>query len=179
MRYPAARSLVDLRRREFLVQCCQSASAALIPAGFFSRYAFDSDASLSSNEFHLHPHYRIPRPVDALLLKTQAGFDDFVTEKYADQIAAIFAEWSAALLQSPQDMKAIDKVLLADFSGSSLTPANSRLVRPGPSIEVRQNTYQPESTLGREAFLKELRSAMSGFSKILTAEFQVTSIDLG
>ncbi len=179
MRYPAVPSPVNLRRREFLVQCCQSASAALIPAGLFSRSAFDSDASLSSNEFHLHPHYRMPRPVDALLLKTQAGFDDFVSEKYADQIAAIFAEWSAALLQSPQDLKAIEKVLLTNFSGSSLTSANSRVVRPGPSIEVCQNTYQPESTLGREAFLKELRSAMSGFSKILTAEFQVTSIDLG
>ncbi|MGA9900616.1 MAG: hypothetical protein WBQ39_01665, partial [Terriglobales bacterium] len=71
----------------------------------------------------------MPRPVDALLLKTQAGFDDFVSEKYADQIAAIFAEWSAALLQSPQDLKAIEKVLLTNFSGSSLTSANSRVVR--------------------------------------------------
>ena len=67
-------------------------------------------------------------PLDATLLKTQAGLDNFVTEKYADQIAAILAEWSSSLLQSPQDMRAIGKVLTSDFSGSSLRPAESRLV---------------------------------------------------
>src|SRR5271166_1123051 len=100
MRYPAAPSNVDLRRRDFLIRSCQSASAALIPAGLLSRYAIDSDASLSSSEFHLHPHYRMPRPLDALLLKTQAGLDDFVAEQYADQIAAILAQWSSGLLES-------------------------------------------------------------------------------
>src|SRR5208337_3834397 len=33
--------------------------------------------------------------------------------------------------------------------------------------------------LGPDAFLQELRSALSGFSEILTAEFQVTGIDAG
>ena len=46
----------------------------------------------------------MPRPLDALLLKTQAGSDDFVTEKYADQIAAIFAQWSSGLLRSLRKM---------------------------------------------------------------------------
>ncbi|MBZ5571050.1 MAG: hypothetical protein LAO09_04125, partial [Acidobacteriia bacterium] len=45
--------------------------------------------------FHLHPHYRAQRPLDATLLKTRAGLDEFITEKYADQIAATLAEWSA------------------------------------------------------------------------------------
>jgi len=95
MRISAAPGPVDLRRRDFLVRCCQGASAALIPAGLRgfglpALYAFDSaSADLPRSEFHLHPHYRMPRPLDALLLKTQAGLDDFVTEKYADQIAAI------------------------------------------------------------------------------------------
>ncbi|MGA7850480.1 MAG: FG-GAP-like repeat-containing protein [Terriglobales bacterium] len=129
--------------------------------------------------FHLHPHYRMPRPLDALLLKTQAGLDDFVTEKYADEIAAILAQWSSGLLQSPQEVRAVEKVLAATFSGSSLRPAASRVVRPGPAIEVRHNTFKAEAPLGREMFLQELRSTMSGFSKILTAEFQVTNIDEG
>ena len=180
---------MDLRRRDFLFRCCQGASAALIPAGLFSgglhsaglalpsHYAFDK--GLSSSEYHLHPHYRMPRPLDALLVKTQAGLDDFVTEQYADQIAAIFAQWSSGLLESPQDLSAIEKVVSANFSGSPLTPAASQVVRSGPAIEVRQNTFKPEVLLGRSEFLEELRSALSGFSKILTAEFQVTSIDAG
>ncbi len=176
-------SPVDLRRRDFLVRFCQGASAALIPAGLRglgwpTLYGFDAADAVSSNrEFHLHPHYRMPRPLDALLFKTQAGLDDFVTEKYADQVAAILSEWSSGLLHSPQDLSAVEKVLLPNFSGSSLRPGNSRVVRPGPTIEVRHNTFEREIALGQEAFLQELRSAMSGFSKILTAEFQVTSVD--
>ena len=119
----------------------------------------------------------MPSPLDALLLKTQPGLDDFVTEKYADQIAGIFSRWSSGLLASPRDLSAIEKALASNFSGNSLTPATSRVVRPGPAIEVRQNAFHRETALPRDAFLQELRSTLSGFSKILTAEFQVTSID--
>jgi tetratricopeptide (TPR) repeat protein/peroxiredoxin len=185
MRNSSALGPVDLRRRDFLIQCCQGASAALIPAGLRglgwpALYGFDSaDAASSHGEFHLHPHYRTPRPLDALLLKTQAGLDDFVAEKYAEQIAAILAQWSSALLQSPQDVAPIEKVLLPSFSGSSPRPVESRIVRPGPAIEARHNTFKRETALGRDAFLQELRSVLTGFSKILTAEFQVTTIDAG
>src|ERR1700694_5019754 len=182
MRNSAAPSPVDLRRRDFLIRFCQGASAALIPAGLRglgwpSLYALDSSDAASSNaEFHLHPHYRTPRPLDALLLQTQAGLNDFVTEKYAEQIAAILSEWSSGLLHSPQDVAAIEKVLLPNFSGASPRPVESRVVRRDPAIEVRHTAFKREIALGRDAFLQELRSAMSGFSKILTAEFQVTSI---
>jgi tetratricopeptide (TPR) repeat protein/peroxiredoxin len=180
---------VDIRRRDFLIRCCQGASAALIPAGLLSDgrhglgwplYGLEpANTDLSSGEFHLRPHYRMATPLDALLLKTQAGLDDFVTEKYADEIAVILAQWSSGLLQSPQDVTAVEKVLAPSFSGSSVRPADSRVVRPGATIEVRHNKFKPDAALGRDAFLQELRSSLSGFSKILTAEFQVTSIDAG
>src|SRR5260370_25509620 len=76
-------------------------------------------------------------------------------------------------------MSAIEKVLLPNFSGTSPRPVESRVVRPGPAIEVRHSTFKRETALGRDAFLQELRSAMSGFSRIVTAEFQVTRIDAG
>jgi tetratricopeptide (TPR) repeat protein/peroxiredoxin len=117
----------------------------------------------------------MPRSVDALLLKTRAGLDDFVTEKYADQIAAILAQWSTGLLQSPQDVEAIEKVLVSNFSGGLLRPVESRVLRSGV-IEIRHNTFKTEAALGRDAFLREFRSALGSFSKLLTAEFQVTSI---
>ncbi len=183
MRSSSAPGRVDLRRRDFLIRFCQGASAALIPAGLRgfgwpTLYGFGAaDAASLSREFHLHPHYRMPRPLDALLLKTQGGLDDFVTEKYADQIAAILAQWSSGLLQSPQDVSAVEKALLPNFSGASPRPVESRVVRSGPAIEVRHNTFKRETALGRDAFLQELRSALTVFSKILTAEFQVTSID--
>ena len=118
-------------------------------------------------------------PPDDLLLKTKAGLDDFVTEKYHDQIAAILADWSANLLESPQRVRAVEKVLSPGFLGSSLREAESRLVRSGPMLEVHRVTYDSPvgPSLGPGAFLQELRSALSSFSKIVTAEFQVTRID--
>ena len=121
----------------------------------------------------------MPRPLDGLFLKTRPGLDEFVGEKYADEIGAILAQWSSNLLQSAQNLRAIETVLLPNFSGTSLQPVESRVVRPGPAIEIRHNTFGRESALGRDAFLQQLRAAMVGFSKFLAAEFQVTSIDAG
>jgi tetratricopeptide (TPR) repeat protein len=168
-------------RRDFLLRCCQGASVALVPAGlrglaFVSPYASAFQA-LPNSEFHLNPHYRAQRPLDATLLKRQAGLDDFITEKYADQIAAILAEWSSGLLQSAQEVQAVEKVLAPNFSGSSFRPVESRLVRSNPALEIRQNKFAHPASLGRDTFLQELRSALSSFSRIATAEFQVTSID--
>jgi tetratricopeptide (TPR) repeat protein len=174
---------IDLRRREFLVRFCQGAGASLIPSslwglanpisrGFASRNEPSADAG-----YHLHPHYRSERPVDATLLKVQAGLDDFITEKYADQIAAILAEWSASLLQSPQETKAIANALTADFSGPALQPAESRVVRSDSRLQIRHNKFGGEPTLGRDDFLRDWRSTLRAFSKIVTAEFQIIAID--
>ena len=116
-------------------------------------------------------------PLDATLLKTQASLDNFVTERHADQIAAMLAQWSLSLLQSPQEVLAIENVLSLDFLGCPLRPVESRLVRSGPALEIRQNKFTRPAALRRDAFLQELRSATSSFSKMLTAEFQVISID--
>jgi len=180
---PGESNPINHGRRDFLIRCCQSASAALVPArlrGLAFPFTNDPDSSSTlapAGDFHLHPHYRTPRPLDAVLVKTNAGLDDFITEKYADDIAAILAAWSASLQQSPQDVKAVAKVFASTFSGTSLHPSESRVVRSGPVIEVRQNTFALKASLAKDAFLQELRSSLSTFLEILTAEFQVTSID--
>ena len=126
------------------MRCCQGASAAFVPAGLRGLafpFAYASDPpkwSSPGSEFHLHPHYRAQLPLEATLLKTQAGLDDFVTEKYHDQIAAILAEWSAGLLGFPQDVRAVEKSLAPSFSGCSFRPVEANVVRHGPAVEVRQ-----------------------------------------
>ena len=176
-------SSVDLRRRDFLVRFCQGAGATLIPARLWGGTfpVFQTPASGSEPVvgagLHLRPHYRTERPLDATLLKVQAGLDDFITEKYADQIVAILAEWSASLLQSPHETQAIGKFLADTFRGGSLQPSESRVVRSSSAIEVRQNKFAGTPTLGRDAFLRELQSTYRSFSRIVTAEFQITGID--
>ncbi|MGA8619754.1 MAG: FG-GAP-like repeat-containing protein [Candidatus Sulfotelmatobacter sp.] len=151
--------------------------ACLRGLAFSPFYAFNAAQFSSENEFRLHPHYRAQRPLDAILLKTQAGLDEFITEKYHDQIAGVLAEWRSSLFQSPRETHAFEKILAPDFLGSRLRPASSTLVRSGAALEVRQNKFSPGASLGQDAFLHELRSTMSVFSRILTAEFQLTSID--
>jgi tetratricopeptide (TPR) repeat protein/peroxiredoxin len=177
--------LINSGRRDFLFKCAQGASAALFPAGLrglafpFPYLPEVHNALPIASEFHLRPHYRAKLPIEATLLKTQAGSDDFVTEKYQDQIAAILAEWSRGFLAVPQKVQVVEKSLSAEFSGVSFRPVESRLVRSGPAVEVRQNKFSQAPALGRDAFLRELRSAMASFSTMFTAEFQVISIDAG
>jgi tetratricopeptide (TPR) repeat protein len=178
---------IDRRRREFLISFCQGAAASLVPAGLWGltlpavprlSASRSQDAAARAAGFHLHPHYRSERPLDATMLKVQAGLDDFITEKYADQIAAILAQWSASLLQSPRETQAIARVLAADFSATSLQPSESRIVRSSSMLEVRQNRFANQATLSREAFLREWQASLSGASRIVTAEFQITGIDV-
>ncbi|MGA2021823.1 MAG: VCBS repeat-containing protein, partial [Candidatus Sulfotelmatobacter sp.] len=150
--------------------------ASLRGLAFPSNPSFDSSMLSSDGEFRMQPHYVTQRPLDAILLKADAGLDDFVSEKYHDKIAAILAKWSSGLLRSPKEVGAVENTLTADFAASSLLPVDSRLVRPGPAVEVHQNRFASQTSLGRDAFLRELRSRMNGFSKLVTVEFQVTNI---
>jgi tetratricopeptide (TPR) repeat protein len=153
----------------------------LIPPGWrglavASRDLFESESGVGDAEFYLHPHYRAQRPLEATLLKAKAGFDAFVTEKYHDQIAAGLAAWSSGLLQSPQSVRALEKLLGPEFSGSSLHPVESRVLRSGTALEARKIGFSQQATLGASAFLQEMLSFMGAFSKLTTAEFQITSI---
>lgn len=128
-------------------------------------------------EFHLHPQYRAQRPLDATLLKTDAALDDFVTEKYADRMEGILANWSSTLRHSVRDLSAIASVLAADFKATSLRPRGGKVMRSGPHLEIRRNQFSPDQSLVRDAFLRELQLSLKPFSGLMSAEFQVTSID--
>jgi tetratricopeptide (TPR) repeat protein len=178
---PAHLLSVDQSRRDFLIRCCQGASAAFVPASL-RRFPFSPAYSApalvpAEGEFHLHPHYRAQLPLEALLLKTQSGLDQFVTEKYADQIAAILTEWSASLRRSPQDLASVEKAFAKDFRGASLKAPRSRLVRSDAALEVRQNQFADKATFGADAFLSDLKSTLNIFTEIMVADFQVTSIE--
>jgi len=154
----------------------------LLPPGLRA-YAFSSpQASECRNQlaydgqFHLHPRYRTPDPLAATLVETQAGHDEFISEKYHDQIASILAQWSSSLRQSPRQIQAIGKTLAANFAGASFHPAESQVLRSGPVLEIQRNRFAALATLGRDDFLQDLQAALGGFSTIVTADFQITSI---
>src|SRR5208283_731100 len=172
-----------IRRRNFLARCWQGLSATAIstafpPAAFsFSRPLNSQIAISQDGQYHLHPHFQAQTPLDDALLKATARLESFGAETHCNRITAILADWSAGLRHSPQNVDAIGKVLAPTFSGCSLQQLRSRPLRSGPTLEVVELAFRQEPSLSRDAFLQELQLGMSSFSKILTAEFQVTRID--
>ena len=127
----------------------------------------------------MHPQYRTPRNLETVLRKVQAGLDSFITEKYQDQIAAALSEWSCQLLESPQKTIALEKMMSANFTGTSPKEITSQPVRATPALKIWKMEFAREAFLGRENFLGEWRRSLESFSKLATAEFQVTSIRAG
>jgi tetratricopeptide (TPR) repeat protein len=175
------RVLADQGRRDFLLRSYQASALAFFPRSL-GRFAFpsliDAPSAQPGGTFHLHPHYRARLPLETLLLNPQAGSDRFPTEKYAEQIEAVFAEWSEALRQSPKDVRVLEKVLSDHFTGASLKPLSSQVLRENAGVGVRRNRFADQAALGRDEFLRELQSALHAFTEILIAEFQVTSVDV-
>src|ERR1700724_3648800 len=85
------RNSIGISRREFL-QYCQAAPLAFLPAAIssFPSMAPSAPKELNSpDEFHVHPRYRMPRGIEAVLRKVPAGSDHFFTEKYQHYVGAV------------------------------------------------------------------------------------------
>ncbi len=175
---------VDLDRRKFLFRFCQAAGATFLPSRLWAFSFPDPHSSevkqdpASPAGFFLRPLYRSERPLDATLLKVDARLDRFVSEQYADQIAAILAGWSTNLLSSSRDLGAIAKALSPQFLGASPTPTQSRIVRSPPTIQVRVSKFPDQVSLDASAFLREWQSSLNPLSQIEVAEFQITATDI-
>src|SRR4051812_28335064 len=167
---------INRSRRNFLIHSCQALSAAFLPLSLRTWGQDSSYIRASNGEFHLHPHYRGQLPLEPLLLKAKAGLDQFVTEKYHDQIAAHLEQWRLELLQSTNQVSALERILSSDFTGGSLNTIGSRVARPGPIVGVRQARFNTEAKLGRADFLQAMGLRMSSFSTLATVEFQITHI---
>ena len=170
-------AFVDLRRREFLQRFSQTAGAGLIAARLPFLGAVDFLAT-AGPQFQFHPHYRSERPLDSTLRKLPAGADQFLTEKYAEEISDVLSRWSLGLRQSPGDASPISNALAGEFSGASLLPGEWQVIRDSVPVHVKGAKLSNARTLTREQFLKEWTEGLKEFSAISTAEFQVTSIDV-
>ncbi|MGA2813718.1 MAG: FG-GAP-like repeat-containing protein [Candidatus Acidiferrum sp.] len=174
-------SSVDLSRRKLLFQFGQGVSAfAFLPGGLrFSPFAplIADRNSPPAREFYIHPHYQGTRELDGVLNHVQAGSDAFLTEKYHDQIAAILRVWTADLLASPREDSGIRKVLSQTFSTNSPAPTSYQPVHTESFLKIVCPTFSNDNSMAAaEPFLQAWHSSLAAFSKLLTAELQVTSI---
>jgi tetratricopeptide (TPR) repeat protein len=113
-----------------------------------------------------------------VLRKVQPGFDDFVAEKYHDQVAAVLARWTDQLLESSTQTSAIESTLASTLNATSPIAADSQKVRTSSFLNVFRSKFGPEKPFERAAWIRDWRSALAKFSTLQTAEFQVTEIRL-
>ncbi len=174
----------DLSRRNFLVRLCGGTAAAFtfIPSTLWKvpclAEVTGTDGLEEGAAFVLRPRYRSERPLDAMLLKVPAGSDRFISEKYAEEIAAILGEWSAALLRPPRSTQVLRSSLSPDFRAASLSPAESTVIRSSSDLHVRRNRFSRDIKIDPQRFVLQWESWLEVFSSIDVAEFQVTSIEI-
>ncbi len=174
--------MADLRRRDFLIRFCQGAGAAFIPARYWravpgSAGLAVSVPSFSEEQARLHARYRNSRPIESALAKVASGLDEFALEKYVDRIAAVLQEWRAGLLRSPRATDSVERSLDESFSGTSFQPVESRILRSDRGLQARRNRFAGPAPLDRQKFLRDFEARLSGWSKVVTAEFQITRVD--
>jgi tetratricopeptide (TPR) repeat protein len=145
--------------------------------GAFTRWSggLVEDAA-ETTELQLHLEYRVKRGIEAISRKVPAGFDEFITEKYQDEIEAVLQKWASELLRAPQAVDPIRTAMTAGFVGNSLKPSQERSVHKSEYLKVWKVEFAQETLLSGDAFLVELRSYFANFSKLLTVEFQIVSI---
>ena len=178
------RPSIDLRRRNFLLRCRQVAPATLIPsilwrATLLPQFTMrNGDADSLSADYRVTPHYRAHTPLDSVLAKTAAGNDAFLGEKYQAQIEAVLAKWTFSLKQSSGRLQALEDSLSPAFLASPVRPSDVRCLRSGPGIEIFRSQFSDSPATGREQFIRDLTTLISPLSEVLTAEFQVTGIEV-
>ncbi|HTA59995.1 MAG TPA: VCBS repeat-containing protein, partial [Candidatus Baltobacteraceae bacterium] len=167
-----------MSRREFL-QYSQGAALAFLPSGLWLPRT-DSPAlprnSALPPEFHVHPVYKTPRAIEAVLKKARAEFDSYPTEIYQDQIAKVLEQWATELRVSPEKTGALERPMSGKFLANSLAAKLQPRRKDDGVFQVWEAQFQAAPLIGSEDFLAGWRSAVSGLSKLVTVEFQITGI---
>lgn len=127
-------------------------------------------------DFRLTPHYPAASPFDAIISKVEAGKDEFITEKYAEEIEKALGVWGESLRRTPPDIRAIAGLLTVSLSAASFHPMDSEPLRPDGTLQVFRNRFWGNFSLDREAFVGEVCESFDHFKQFLVTEFEVTSL---
>jgi Flp pilus assembly protein TadD/peroxiredoxin len=177
-----AHRLGKLHRRDFIIKSCEFASAAFLPSTLKNLKVLAGQAArpgsltLLAPDYRLTPHYRQESPLNDVFLNVHPGRDNFITEKYAEEIEAVLAKWSHGLRQSPADLQAFTASLSENLRVSRLRPTVHQALRPMSGVEVYRNQFSNDLVLDKQKFVPDLGAFLGRFSRLQTAEFKVTGI---
>ena len=150
-------------------------SAAFRPSA--TRFPAAFAPTLSWHEYRLAPHYPAKSPLDEVFRFVPPGSDEYVTEKYASDIAQRLAQWGQQLKSDARSSAELKKFLSPSLRASSLAPQDETTLRSGYGVDAIRRTFPSESAMGRERFLEEFRSYLAPLERLITAEFEIISIE--
>jgi Flp pilus assembly protein TadD/peroxiredoxin len=127
-------------------------------------------------DFRLTPHYPAKSPLDDVLSRVLPGSDEYVTERYAFEIMRLLNEWSQALKSSLPALAVMARFLDASMEATSLTSVQEKTLRSGNGIEFLRRGFSTNAVMGRERFLREMKTYLSPISRLETAEFGIVRI---
>ena len=136
----------------------------------------EQGSSFPFADFRLTPHYPAKSPLDNVLRYIPPGSDEFVTEKYAAEIAQHLEEWGRELRSNPASSNVLAKFLDASLQAASLIPTQEKTLRTGSGITAIRRKFSNEPLLGRDRFLAQMQAYLAPFTRVETAEFQISGI---
>jgi len=146
-------------------------------AGFPQAVTAESNSHFPPSDLRLTPHYPAKSPLDDVLRLVSPGFDEYVTEKYAYEIATVLDEWSRSLRATPPAPDDAAKFLDVAIGATPLRPTQEIKLRSGNGIEIVRRQFSASAISGREPFLSTIKAYFSGFSQLQTAEFEIVGIE--
>ena len=124
----------------------------------------------------LSPHYPVKSPLDEVLRLVAPGADEFVTEKYASEIARLLNGWGQALKTAPPALSELANFLNSSVEATLIAASEESSVRSGGGIEVTRRRFAANTTKNRERFLDEMKKYLAPFVHMQTAEFEITGV---
>lgn len=166
---------MQFSRRSFLKSA--GATSAFLCARFHAATAWAATPTkLSPCLFHAGSRYA---PfLEKFLSQIQPGNDDFVTERYADEIESHLNSWGASLRESPRELRRIAEVLDRTLLATPLNHAKLTILRSEPPLESEEALFGEPQQLDSSIFLETAHSYFASFHSLKVAEFQVGGLEV-
>ena len=176
----------DASRRKFLTRMAwapmvlipskfRASSLQLLP-GFLQGKPALPPLFPSFADLRLVPHYPEKSPLEDSLTKIIPGADEYITEKYAFEIIALFRKWADGLKTLPPALEILGRLVHPAIEASRLTSFTENRLRSDDGLEIFRRQFKNETTRGSDNFLGEIRSYLSSLTRVETTRLEITGI---
>jgi len=140
------------------------------------RVTGSSVASFPFADFRLIPHYPARSPLEDVLKLVEPGLDGYVVEKYAAEITSLLNRWSAELKSASPALGLLASFIRSSIVFNEIDSAQEKSLRNATGIDSRTRKFVATLSNGRDSFFDGLKRYFSAFSRIVTAEFEITDL---